>query len=84
MALIVAYLFNGPRNYGPVPVELAWLLIGLTIFAFIVLGRRFPLFGYFTIIILCGLFTALVGGRRGRRGDQPPGAGTAIAWDASS
>jgi hypothetical protein len=67
MTLIVAYLFAGPRGYGPVPVELSYLLVGTTIFSLIVLGKRFPLFGYFTIIIFCGLFSALVGGRRGRR-----------------
>jgi hypothetical protein len=61
---IVAYLFGGPPNYGPVPVELAWLLVGTTIFSFVVLGKRFPTFGYCTIIIVCGLLSGLRGGRR--------------------
>jgi hypothetical protein len=64
MAIIVAYLFGGPPNYGPVPVELAWLLVSTTIFSFVVLGKRFPTFGYCTIIIVCGLLSGLRGGRR--------------------
>jgi hypothetical protein len=66
MALVGAYLFNGPRNFT-VSTEVSWLIVGATAFSLIALGRRFPLFGYCTIIILCGFFTALVGGRRGRR-----------------
>jgi MFS superfamily sulfate permease-like transporter len=66
MAIIVAYLFGGPRNYGPVPVELSFLLVGATIFSLVVLGRRFPMFGYCTIVIFVGLLSALTGSR-GRR-----------------
>jgi hypothetical protein len=61
MAIIVAYLFNGPRGFGPVPVELAWLLVGTTVFALFVLGRRFPMFGLFLLIMITSLFS------RGRR-----------------
>jgi hypothetical protein len=66
MAVVVAYTFGGPRNYGPVPVELSYLLVGTTIFSFVVLGKRFPTFGYITTIIVCGLLSGLRGGRRGR------------------
>jgi hypothetical protein len=64
MALIVAYLFTGPRNFGPVPVQLSWLIIGATIFSLIVLGKRFPLFGLFLIIMITSAFSR---GGRGRR-----------------
>jgi hypothetical protein len=63
MTLVGFYLFNGPRGFGPVPVEVSWLLVGTTIFSLVVLGRRFPLFGWFLLVILSGLMS---GGRRRR------------------
>ena len=61
MAVVVAYLFGGPRNYGPVPTPVAFLTVGSTVFALIVLGRRFPLFGLF----LLGILSSLLSGGRG-------------------
>jgi hypothetical protein len=63
MAIIVAYLFNGPRGFGPVPVEVSWLLVGTTIFSLVVLGRRFPMFGLFLLFVILNLMS---GGRRRR------------------
>ena len=65
MVLIGFYLFTGPRNFT-VSTEISFLLVGATIFSLIVLGRRFPMFGYCTIVIFVGLLSALTGSR-GRR-----------------
>ena len=62
MVLIGFYLFTGPRNFT-VSTEISFLLVGATIFSLLVLGRRFPLFGWFMLITLSGLMR---GGRRRR------------------
>jgi hypothetical protein len=63
MAIFVAYLFAGPRGYGPVPIQLSFLLVGTTIFSLIVLGKRFPMFGLFLLMVITSLMR---GGRRRR------------------
>jgi hypothetical protein len=63
MAIVVAYLFNGPRGFGPVPVEISWLLVLATLFSLIVLGKRFPMFGLFLLMLITSLMS---GGRRRR------------------
>jgi hypothetical protein len=64
MVLIGFYLFAGPRGWGPAPLPVALAVCGATIAALVVLGRRWPLFGY---LVLC-FFSGLIGmGRRGRR-----------------
>jgi hypothetical protein len=64
MAVIVAYLFGGPRNYGPVPTPIAFLAVGSTVFALFTLGKRFPMCGLFLLMVISSLVS---GGRRGRR-----------------
>jgi hypothetical protein len=61
MAIVVAYLFAGPRNYGPVPTPIAFLTVGSTVFSLAVLGKRFPMFGLFLLIMITSLMR---GGRR--------------------
>ena len=61
MAIVAAYIFAGPRNYGPVPVAVAWLVVGTTVFSLIVLGKRFPMFGYFLIVMITARSSAAVG-----------------------
>ena len=63
IAIVVAYLFNGPRSYGPVPTPIAFLAVGSTVFSLIVLGRRFPMFGSFLLMLI----SSLMSGGRGRR-----------------
>ena len=49
-------------NHGqPLPQFLVWPLLGATIVALVVLGKRFPMFGLFLIILIADL----VLGRRG-------------------
>jgi hypothetical protein len=64
MAVVIAYLFNGPRGFGPVPVQLSFLLVSATVFSLVVLGKRFPMFGLFLLIMIS---SAISGGRRGQR-----------------
>jgi hypothetical protein len=64
MAVVVAYMFGGPRNYGPVPVQLAWLLVLMTLFSLLTLGKRFPMFGLFMLMVITSLMRG--GGRRRR------------------
>jgi hypothetical protein len=48
-------------NHGqPLPQFLVWPLLGVTIAALVVLGRRFPMFGLFLILLINNL---LRGGR---------------------
>jgi hypothetical protein len=63
MALIVCWIFAGPRGIDPFPVPVALTVMGTTIYALIVLGRRFPWFGFFLLAFISGLFSR----RRGRR-----------------
>ena len=63
MAVVVAYLFGGPRGHGPAPTPIAFLIVGATIFSLFTLGKRFPLFGLF----LLALLSACMSGGRGRR-----------------
>ena len=65
LAVIVAYLFGGPRNYGPVPVQISFLLVGATLISLIALGKRYPTFGLFMLMMITAAFRG--GGRRGLR-----------------
>ena len=62
MVLIGFYLFTGPRNFT-VSTEISFLLVGLTVFALWTLGRRFPMFGLFLLMLI----SSLMSGGRGRR-----------------
>ena len=62
MVLIGFYLFTGPRNFT-VSTEVSGLLVGATIFSLIVLGKRFPMFGLFLLMLITSLMS---GGRRRR------------------
>ena len=62
MLLIGFYLFTGPRNFT-VSTEISFLLVGLTVFALWTLGRRFPMFGLFLLMLI----SSLMSGGRGRR-----------------
>jgi hypothetical protein len=61
MAVVVAYLFGGPRPTS-VSTPIAYMVVGSTIFSLFTLGKRFPLFGWF----LFGLFNGMTGGGRRR------------------
>jgi hypothetical protein len=63
MVLVGCYLFGGPRNYGPVPTPIAFLTVGATIFSLWTLGKRFPMFGLFLLMLISSLMS---GGRRRR------------------
>jgi hypothetical protein len=63
LVFFVGYLFTLPRNSGALPASLALLMLGITIYALIILGKRFPWFGYFLIVLISSL---LSGGRRRR------------------
>ena len=62
MVLIGFYLFPGPRNFT-VSTEISFLLVGLTVFALWTLGRWFPMFGLFLLMLI----SSLMSGGRGRR-----------------
>ena len=62
MLLIGFSLFTGPRNFT-VSTEISFLLVGLTVFALWTLGRRFPMFGLFLLMLI----SSLMSGGRGRR-----------------
>jgi hypothetical protein len=64
MAVVIAYLFNGPRGYGAAPTPIAFLTVGSTVFALFTLGKRFRMFGLFLLMVISSLVS---GGRRGRR-----------------
>ena len=60
---LVYYFVTAPRGMSPFPVAAGWVIIGTTIFSLVVLGRRFPLFGYFFVALVAGL----ISGSRRRR-----------------
>ena len=64
MAIVIAYLFGGPRGWGPAPTPIAFAIVGATVFSLATLGKRFPLFGLFLLMMISSL---LRGGGRGRR-----------------
>ena len=59
---LVYYFVTAPRDMTPFPVAVGWIIIGTTLFALVVLSRRFPLFGWFML----GLLSGLMGGGRHR------------------
>ena len=61
---LLYYFVTAPRDMTPFPVAVGWAIILTTIYALVVLSRRFPLFGWFMLGLLSGLVS---GGRRGRR-----------------
>jgi hypothetical protein len=63
MVLIGFYLFTGPRNFT-VSTEISFLLVGATIFSLITLGRRFPMFGLFLLMVIASLMRGAAGRRR--------------------
>jgi hypothetical protein len=60
---LVYYFVTAPRGMAPFPVAVAWVIIGATIFALRTLGRRFPMFGLFLLMVIASLMR----GGRGRR-----------------
>jgi len=48
----------------PLPVAAGWIILGTTIVSLIVLGKRFPMFGLFLLMLIPSLMR---GGRRRRR-----------------
>jgi hypothetical protein len=60
---LVYYFVTAPLGMTPFPVAVGWAIIATTIFALVVLSRRFPLFGYFLVALVAGLMS---GGRRRR------------------
>jgi hypothetical protein len=65
MAVVVAFLFTGPRGGEPFPVQVSFIILALTGFSLVVLGKRFPWFGLFMIMLIGGLLSGLTS--RGRR-----------------
>jgi hypothetical protein len=60
---LVYYFITSPAGMTPFPVAAGWIIIGTTIFSLIVLGKRFPMFGLFLVIMITSLMR---GGRRRR------------------
>jgi hypothetical protein len=59
----LVYYFVTAPPLTPFPLWFGWTVILTTIFALIVLGRRFPMFGLFLLIMITSLMR---GGRRPR------------------
>jgi hypothetical protein len=57
----VYFFISPPAGMTPFPVAAGWIIIGTTIFSLIVLGKRFPMFGLFLLIMITSLMR---GGRR--------------------
>jgi hypothetical protein len=60
---LVYFFITAPAGMSPLPVAAGWIIIGTTIVSLIVLGKRFPMFGLFLLIMI----TSLMRGGRGRR-----------------
>jgi hypothetical protein len=60
---LVYYFVTAPRGMTPFPVAVGWAIILATIFSLWTLGRRFPMFGLFLLMVISGLMS----GGRGRR-----------------
>jgi hypothetical protein len=60
---LLYYFVTAPRDMTPFPVAVGWAIILTTIYALVVLSRRFPLFGFFLVALVAGLMR---GGRRRR------------------
>jgi hypothetical protein len=60
---LVSYFVTAPAGMTPFPVAVGWVIISVTLFALITLGKRFPLFGLFLLMLISGLMR---GGRRRR------------------
>jgi hypothetical protein len=58
---LVYFFISSPAGMTPFPVAAGWVIIGTTLFALVVLGRRFPLFGLFLLMTITSLTS------RGRR-----------------
>ena len=52
---VVLYFVTAPANITPMPVQMGWVVILGTIFSLIVLGIRFPMFGFFLVCFIEGL-----------------------------
>jgi hypothetical protein len=63
LGFLAYFLLSAPKDMGPFPVSVAWFCILTSIFALIVLGKRFPMFGLFLIIMITSAFSR----GRGRR-----------------
>jgi hypothetical protein len=59
---LVYYFVTAPAGMTPIPVSMGWVVIGVTIFALWTLGRRFPMFGLFLLMLI----STLMSGGRGR------------------
>ena len=66
---LVYFFITAPAGMSPLPVAAGWVIIGTTLFSLIVLGKRFPMFGLFLLMLITGLMS---GGRR-RRGEAMAG-----------
>jgi hypothetical protein len=63
LAFLGLYIFTLPPNIGQLPKSVSLLMVCATIYALVILGKRFPWFGYFLIVLISSL---LSGGRRRR------------------
>jgi hypothetical protein len=60
---IVYFFVTAPAGMTPLPVAASWIIIGMTIAALIILGKRFPWFALFLMMTI----SRLMSGGRGRR-----------------
>jgi hypothetical protein len=60
---LVYYFVTSPAGMTPLPVAAGWIILGTTIVSLIVLGKRFPMFGLFLLMMI----SSLMSGGRGRR-----------------
>ena len=60
---LVYYFVTSPAGMTPLPVAAGWIILGTTIVSLIVLGKRFPTFGLFLLMLITSLMS---GGRRRR------------------
>ena len=58
---LVYYFVTSPAGMTPLPVAAGWIILGTTIVSLIVLGKRFPMFGLFLLMLITSLMR---GGRR--------------------
>jgi hypothetical protein len=55
LVLVACWIFAGPRNTAAFPLPVAYAVVGATIASLVVLGRRFPTFGYLVLCFFAGL-----------------------------
>jgi hypothetical protein len=55
LAVVLCWIFAGPRGWGPAPLPVAYAVVGATLASLIVIGRRWPFAGYLMLCFAAGL-----------------------------